>query len=182
MGRAVPGPADRRLRPPDVLLDAPELLAQLPAEGLAVDIACGFGAQSLWLAGRGFAVVALDVSPVAIELTLSRGGEHSCLDRIDARVVDLDDGLPGDLDDLSVVVCQRFRGRGLYGPILDVLRPGGVAVVTVLSAVGLDGAPGEFHAPAGELREAFTRSDTELVHDVEAGGLATVVVRKLSTG
>ncbi len=167
-------------RPPDVLVDAPELLAVLPADGVAVDIACGAGAQSLWLADRGFAVVALDISSVAIELTRAAAADHDCADRIDARVVDLDDGLPIDLRDVSVVVCQRFRGRGLYGPIVDVLRPNGIAVITVLSAVGLDGRPGEFHAPAGELREAFTRPDTEVVHDAEAGGLATVVVRKLA--
>ena len=76
---------------------------------------------------------------VAIELTRSAAAAHDLAGRIDARVVDLDDGLPADLHGVAVVVCQRFRGRDLYGPIVDVLQPGGVAIVTVLSVVGVDG-------------------------------------------
>ncbi len=67
-----------------------------------------------------------------------RGLEH----RIDARVVDLDDGLPADVRGLcSLVVCQRFRDPRLYPAIADAARPGGLIVVTVLSAVGLSTAP-----------------------------------------
>ncbi len=165
-------------RPPDVLDEADELLAMLPGDGTALDIACGAGGQSLWLAGLGYDVVALDVSPVAIELTRSAAEARDLADHIDARVVDLDSGLPSDVEDVAIVVCQRFRGRGLYGPIVDVLRPGGIAIVSVLSAVGLDGIPGEFHAPPGELVEAFTRPDTEILHHGEAAGLASIVVRR----
>ncbi len=43
------------------------------------------------------------------------------------------------------------RPRPLPADRRGVWRPGGVAIITVLSAVGLDGTPGEFHAPAGEL-------------------------------
>ncbi len=172
------GAAPASPRPPDVLAGADDLEALLPAGGTAVDIACGAGAQSMWLAQLGFEVVALDVSPVAIELTRSAAAERDLAGRIDARVVDLDDGLPADLRDVAVVICQRFRGRGLYGPIVDVLRPGGLAIVSVLSVVGHEGVPGAFHAPAGELLDAFTRPDVEMVHHVEADGLASVVVRR----
>ena len=70
--------------------------------------------------------------------------------------------------DVAVIVCQRFRGRDLYPQIAAALRPGGVAIVTVLSAVGLDGMPGEFHAPAGELVDAFATSDVDIVAQSEA--------------
>jgi len=113
---------------------------------------------------------------VAVKLTRSAAAAQDLAGRIDARVVDLDDGLPADLRDVAVVVCQRFRGRGLYGPMIDVLRPGGVAIVSVLSVVGVAGQPGEFHAPAGELFEAFTRPDAEIVHHTEEDGLASIVV------
>jgi len=163
-------------RPPDVLDGAEELEVLLPSGGTAVDIACGTGGQSMWLAGLGFDVLAIDVSPVAVELTRSAAAAHDFAGRIDARVVDLDDGLPADLDDVAVVVCQRFRGRDLYGPIVDVLQPGGVAIVSVLSVVGVEGQPGEFHAPAGELLHAFTRPEVEIVHHAEERGLASIVV------
>ena len=164
--------------PPDVLGGDDELLAALPVDGIAVDIACGAGAQSLWLAGRGQHVVALDVSPVAIGLTRTAAAAHELTDHIDARVVDLDDGLPGDLHDVTVVVCQRFRNPALYGPIVDVLGPGGIAVVSVLSVVGLNSEPGEFHAPEGELRIAFDRADTDVVRHTEAAGVASIVVQR----
>ena len=80
-------------RPPDVLDAADDLHALLPRDGTAVDIACGTGGQSMWLAALGFEAVALDVSPVAIELTRSAAAVHDLSGRIDARVVDLDDGL-----------------------------------------------------------------------------------------
>ena len=39
--------------PPDVISAHPELLDVIPTAGLALDIACGLGAQTLWLAERG---------------------------------------------------------------------------------------------------------------------------------
>lgn len=131
----------------------------------------------MWLAERGLRVTALDVSPVAIDLT-NTAAARAGLDNIEAIVTDLDGGLPDHPAAVDVVVCQRFRHRDLYGPMIDRLRPGGIAVVTVLSDVGLDGPGGPFHAPAGELRAAFSRDDTELLVDVEADGTASVVVRK----
>ena len=166
-------------RPPDVVDGADDLQALLPRGGTAVDIACGAGGQSLWLAGLGYDVVALDVSPVAIELTRSAAAECALDERIDARVADLDDGLPADLHDVAVVLCQRFRGRALYEPMIEVLGPGGLAIVTVLSVVGVAGQPGEFHAPPGELFEAFSRPDVEIVHHAEGNGSASIVARRI---
>lgn len=153
------------------------MLAQLPTGGRALDIACGAGSQSLWLAERGMEVTALDVSPLAIALTDAAAREHGVADRIDARVHDLDDGLPPDVVDIAFVVCQRFRGRDLSPQIARALSPGGLAIVTVLSAVGLDGVPGEFHAPAGELVGAFTTTDVDIVAQSERDGIASIVVR-----
>ena len=162
-------------RPPDALLEHPALLAYVPSEGRALDLACGAGAQSLWLAGAGLRVTALDVSPVAIELTNAAARRAGLDDAIVTRVIDLDAGFPTDLSDLDVVICQRFRHPSLSRAIVENLRPGGLAVVTVLSSVGLSGEPGPFHAPPGELREAFIGADTEILLDVEADGLASVV-------
>ena len=101
-------------------------------------------------------------------------------DRIDARVVDLDDGLPTDVRGRCVlVICQRFRDPRLYAAIADAARPGGLVVITVLSAVGAATA-GPYHAPPGELDEAFGALDVEVVRSVEANGEATLVARRLS--
>jgi SAM-dependent methyltransferase len=154
------------------------MLAQLPTAGRALDIACGPGGQAVWLAQRGLHVLAIDVSPVAVRLTKAAAGEHGVGDLIDARVHDLDAGLPADATGFALVVCQRFRGRDLYPQIVDGLVPGGFAIVTVLSAVGLEGAPGEFHAPAGELLAAFGQTDVDIVAQSERAGVASIVVRR----
>ena len=162
--------------PPDVISAHPELLDVIPAAGRALDIACGPGAQALWLAERGLAVTALDVSSVAIDPLTRAGQPHG--HRLRADVWDTDEGLPPAFNDLAVILCQRYRSPVLYGQLVSRLRVGGVLILTVLSAVGLEGQPGAFHAPAGELIDAFNRGGVGvLLHD-EANGQASIVVRR----
>jgi SAM-dependent methyltransferase len=163
-------------RAPEVLERWAGLECLVPSAGRCLDVACGTGGVALWLADRGLEVVALDVSGVAIDV-LRRAASTAPARRIDTRVVDLDDGLPDDLVDLDLVVCQRFRDPSLYGSFIDRLDHGGLAFVTVLSVVGA-AEPGPFHAPAGELRRAFARDDCEVLHEFEGDGVAHAVVRR----
>jgi 2-polyprenyl-3-methyl-5-hydroxy-6-metoxy-1,4-benzoquinol methylase len=170
-------------RPPEPLDERGDLVSLIPTAGTAIDIACGLGAQTLWLASQGLHVVALDVSPVAIERVRSAADAAGLADHIDARVVDLDDGLPGGTPIADVIVCQRFRNPQLYPSIIEHLAPDGVAIVTVLSDVGLSAvgpgqAPGPFHAPAGELVTAFTCEQTEILYSAEAAGIATILAKR----
>ena len=96
---------------------------------------------------------------------------------IDARITDLDAGLPDDPIRADVIVCQRFRQPTLYPSIVDRLAVGGLGVVTVLSSVGAD-SPGPFHAPSGELTAAFADTAVDMLHTEEGGGTATVVFRR----
>ena len=165
---------------PEALQHWPHLAPQLPVAGRVLDIASGPGSVALWAAERGFDVVALDASTVAIAL-LERtaedlGGSGRLDGRIDARVVDLDDGLPADIVDVDLIVCQRFRDPALTTVIIDRLSVGGFAVVTVLSAVGAE-RPGDFHAPPGALSTEFGSDDRcEIVHHHEGDGVAHIVV------
>lgn len=155
-----------------------EVLSLIPSSGRAADIACGAGGQTLWLAERGLVVAAFDVSPVAIEMT-TRAAEAAGLgERVTARVHDLDEGLPAGLAALDVLVCQRYRAPELYGSMLGALAPGGIAVVTVLSAVGVDVAAGPFHAPPGELVDAFRDAPADVIYHHEAEGQASIVARR----
>ena len=163
---------------PDAFEHWPELASMLPTTGRCVDIACGSGAVTLWLARRGLRVTALDVSDVAIGLLESQATLDGLSARIDARTVDLDDGLPAELTELDLIVCQRFRDRTLYRPMIDRLAIGGLAVVTVLSTVGAT-EPGPFHAAAGELSDAFGADDRcDVVREFEGDGIAHVVARR----
>jgi SAM-dependent methyltransferase len=177
-----------RARPPEPLDERVDLASLIPTAGTAIDIACGLGAQTLWLASQGLHVIALDVSPVAIERVRAAADAAGLADHVDAREIDLDDGLPEAMPSAGVIVCQRFRSPGLYPSIIEHLAPGGIALITVLSEVGLSevglsecgsGQPsGPFHARAGELVAAFTCGELEILHSAEAAGTATVMVRR----
>jgi len=152
--------------PPDALRGRTDLL---PAGGRALDLACGRGTVAVWLAQRGLDVDAVDVSPVA----LAAGAALAEATGVEVRwhAADLDDGLPAGTWD--VIVCQRFRDPALYPALAAALSPGGLLVLTVLSAVGDEG--GRFRAAPGELLAAFGGLDV-LQHD-ERDGEATLVAR-----
>jgi SAM-dependent methyltransferase len=164
-------------RAPEPVTDRADLEALVPRSGTALDVACGTGSQALWLAGRGLRVAAIDVSPVAIAALTRAAVDRGLAGRIDARTVDLDDGLPPDPPVVDVIVCRRFRDPALYPLFVERLARGGIGVVTVLSEVGAD-APGPHRAPAGELSAAFDRPELDVLHDVERDGIATVAFRR----
>jgi SAM-dependent methyltransferase len=164
--------------PPEPLAVRPDLLDLFPRTGVALDLACGTGGQTLWLAERGLQVTALDVSPVAVQLVRDAVRVRRLGERVDARVADLEAGLPTTTPVIAqAIVCQRYRQPTLYPQIVDRLAPGGLAFVTVLSQVGA-AAPGPFHAPPDELAQAFNQPGLEVLHHLERDGTATVVVRR----
>ncbi len=170
-GRALAVPS-----PPDALVAA-DMIDLVGDAGRALDVACGTGGQSLWLAQRGFDVVAVDASDAAITLVAGAVKAAGLTDRVDARVLDLDAGIPIGLGDFDVIVCQRFRGIDLYDSFVTRLRPGGVAVITVLSRAGAH-ASGPFHARSGELLDTFTRPDAEILFHDEADGQESIILRR----
>ena len=164
--------------PPEAIERWPDLDSLLPATGRCLDIASGPGAVALWFAQRGLEVTALDASALAIELLLDAARAAGVGDLIDARTADLDDGLPADLGEFDIIVCQRFRDPQLYGLILELLGHRAMAIVTVLSSVG-SADPGPFHAPPGELSVAFGADQRcELLRTHEGDGIAHAVVRR----
>ncbi len=140
----------------------------LPTSGLALDVACGRGASSLWLAARGLDVWGFDVSPVAIGLAAASaraGAVHAHF-----TVHDLDRGLPeGPAVDL--ILCQLFRDARLDQSMIDRLAPRGMLVVICLSEVGA--APGPFRTGEGELRRAF--ASLHVIDHEEKDGVARLV-------
>ncbi|MEL6890891.1 MAG: class I SAM-dependent methyltransferase [Actinomycetota bacterium] len=167
-------------RPPDALVDA-GLVDEVPASGRLLDVACGTGPVARWALARGLDVVALDASGHAIDelRNASEAADPGGETRLDARRVDLDDGLPAELGSFDVVVVQRFRDTGVLAAAPGLVRPGGLLIITVLSEVGAD-APGPFRAAPGELEAVVAADDptwTRLVH-VEGGGEASLVVRR----
>lgn len=163
---------------------APEALALAGAPtdprrrgGRALDLACGAGAVTLWLAAGGMDVLAVDVSPAAIALLDGAARSSGLSHHVDARVADLDRGLP-DPGPFDIIVCQRFRDPQLYPAIAVALGPGGHGCVTVLSAVGRSDPPGRFHARPGELLDAFDDPQLEVLAHTEHDGIASIVIHR----
>ncbi|WP_179472969.1 class I SAM-dependent methyltransferase [Mycolicibacterium vinylchloridicum] len=138
-------------RLPDVF--APYVDA-LPTAGRVLDLACGAGAAAVWLAERGLTVWGVDVSAVAIERAQELANRHGVSERCRFCVADLDEGLPPG-PPVEMVLCHRFRDPRLYQAMVDLLAPGGLLAISVLSEVGAE--PGFFRAAAGELDVAFAR-------------------------
>lgn len=95
----------------------------LPSSGVAMDLACGLGANSLFLANAGLSVISRDISPVAISKLTAEAAEQG-LD-IDARVADLEQELPEKLS-LDVLVVTHFLAREMAPALMAALRPGGL--------------------------------------------------------
>lgn len=94
----------------------------LPAQGQAIELACGIGGNALFLAKRGLKTRAWDWSAVAVRRLNQIAREEGL--NLRAEMHDLDDvDLPQDFD---VIVVTRFLERGLCASLAKALLPGGL--------------------------------------------------------
>jgi tellurite methyltransferase len=95
----------------------------LPLTGAALDLACGLGANAVFLAERGLAVTAWDISFVAIDRlkasVVQQGlNINACQEKIAAASF-----IPCTFD---VIVVSRFLDRTLSDAIIGALKPDGL--------------------------------------------------------
>ncbi len=112
----------------------------LPPKGRALEIACGLGANSLFLAERGLTVTAWDFSGVAI-----RSLQESARRRgfsVTAQVRDVV-ASPPPPECAEVIVVSRFLDRSLIPHLLAALVPGGLLFYQtfVREAVSIERGP-----------------------------------------
>jgi hypothetical protein len=112
------------------------------------------------------------VSPVAIAQAAELAARCGQAKRCTFDVADLDDGLPPG-EPADVLLCNKFRDRGLDDAMIDRLAPGGILAISVLSEVGA--SPGPFRARPGELLQAFAA--LEMIAAGEADGEAWLLAR-----
>ncbi len=107
--------------PAEVLVENAHLL---PARGTVLDLACGRGANALWLARHTrLAVQAWDFSAVAIARLRNEVEARSL--RVDAQVRDVL-AEPPPAAAFDVIVVGHFLERALFPPLQAALRPGGL--------------------------------------------------------
>lgn len=167
--------------PARILKDAE---AWLRPPGLALDVACGAGRNSLHLARLGFEVVAVDISRAGLTRLAARAQER----RLPIHIVHADlerFALPPATFD--VVVNTRFLLRSLFPQFRSTLKSGGLLIFETFNVDEIEVLGGDirraYALEHGELRETF--SDFELLlyeegvfEDAEGRrGLAKMVAR-----
>jgi tellurite methyltransferase len=112
---------------PGVLPDPAHVLRAydhlLPSRGLAIDLACGLGANAAYLAKSGLETQAWDLSPVAVAY-VNQTARREQLNLV-AEVRDLE-CTPLPVRNFDVIVIIRFLHRRLSEAVVDALRPGGL--------------------------------------------------------
>lgn len=140
----------REAQPAQVLLDFAHLL---PAQGRALDLACGLGANALFLAHRGLDTAAWDSSPTAIAALERTAVGLGLATEIRDVVAD-----PPPAEAFDVIVVSRFLERALAPRLADALRPGGLLFYQTFGPA-VDPARGPrrpaFRLARGELPRLF---------------------------
>lgn len=106
--------------PARVLLENSHLL---PQQGQALEIACGRGANALFLAAHGLETQARDISPVVIEALQAEAGRQGLV--VQGVADDIMQSPPA-AESFDVIVVSHFLERGLIPLLCEALRPQGL--------------------------------------------------------
>ncbi len=112
--RNVPAPA-RLLRSQQGLLSS----------GLALDVACGLGQNSIWLAQHNYAVLGVDLSDVALQRARASALDRGLTGRVIFAQLDLDKWIPAATS-VDLICVFRFLDRKLIHRLKLALRPTGL--------------------------------------------------------
>ena len=131
----------------------------LPGSGLALEAACGKGANALYLAEQGYEVVACDLAING--LAQVNAADTPAISRVMPTVCDLAK-LPFADPQFSLVCVIRFLDRGLFRAVASWLRPGGVLFYKTFNRDYLEIHPRfnpDYLVVPGELNSAFPNVD-----------------------
>lgn len=150
----------------------PEIVADLPP-GSALDVACGEGADALWLAAQGWNVTAVDFSTVAIER--ARQAASQCGLNIEFIVAELDVWVPEAGFDLIVefyLHLEPNRRTSLHRRLQPYVREAGrylaVGHHPDHARPGVQGPPGFLLFGPEDLETDFSELTTVKAERVES--------------
>ena len=118
--------------PDPFLPSVSSLLEALPAEAVALDLACGSGRHAIWLAERHFRVTAIDFSAEALAKGKRLAGEHNV--SVEWRDADLESPhIELGSESYDLICGFFFLYRPLFPKLQAALRPGGLLVYKTYS-------------------------------------------------
>lgn len=147
---AAPSALSEWPEPADVLS---ENLFLLPANGRALDLACGLGGNALQLAAAGLDTSAWDISEVAVTRLTARAAELSV--RLDVVTRDVIKHPPSPAS-FDVIVVSRFLHRPIMTALCTALRPGGLLFYQTFCKMKV--------AEVGPSNPDYLLDDNELLH------------------
>ena len=125
----------------------------LPAQGRALDLACGLGANALFLARFGLDTSGWDISSVAID-RLQASARAQAL-QIDGEARDIM-VRPPEPRSFDVICVSYFLERILTRDLIYALRPGGLLFYQTFTRSGADSG--------GPRNPAYRLAENELLH------------------
>ena len=137
----------------------PELIDHvhyLNGQGLAIEIACGKGANALYLASLGYQVVACDGALSGLEIC-QRSARR--LELPVYHVVCDVDALVLPQNEFSLISVVRYLQRSLFDKIVSALTPGGLIFYKTFNTNMLAHKPGfnrDYLVKVGELDQVFS--------------------------
>lgn len=146
-------------------------LSLLPAQGRALDLACGLGRNAILLAQHGLQCDAMDISDVALARLAGYANEHNL--SINTLCTDIErDGI-GD-QQYDVIVVSYFLYRPLLNAINLALKPGGLlfyqtfirsAAATKDNKATINPSNPDFYLAKNELQAQFNDLEIRYYHE-----------------
>lgn len=133
----------------DVLRDNVHLLSRA---GRSLDVACGLGANALFLAHFGLTSHAWDISPVAVEKLSELAQTQGVTVHAQARDIVAN---PPDSASFELIVVSNFLDRALFPSLINALTPGGLLFYQTYSRLRVN--------DAGPRNEAYRLAANELL-------------------
>lgn len=133
----------------------------LPKQGTALDLACGLGANAVFLANCGLSVLAWDLSGVAIRKLQAFADQKHLAIKAGQRYID-----SGSLAGLGfdVIVVSRFLDRSLQDAIIEALNPGGLLFYQTFTRQQIPALSG----PRLPSNPDYLLAETELLRSFDA--------------
>lgn len=152
--------------------------------GSALEVACGEGADAIWLAEQGWQVTAVDVSKVALERTVRHAVERGVDDRLDVGEYDVMTGRPRlalaayDLVTAHFLHVPRVDFDDVYRRIAAAVTPGGRLLVVAHHPADVETGVRESHGPGllfppEQLLGALGVDETAAAWEVEVAEVAS---------
>lgn len=147
----------------------------------ALDLACGWGQNGLWLAAQGYSVDLIDISRVALVQAQQQASALG-LRRVNFLQLDLDQAeaiFAERRAAYDLVAMFDFFRRDLIHELRACVKPGGRIVIETLNSHHIDQDPAKFHeslVEPGELSGYF--SDWQLLRHADNGHYSQLVAIK----